>query len=229
MANPNVAPIGIFGGTFDPVHYGHLRLAQEIAESMRMAEVRFMPSGTPPHRAAPQVTSLQRLAMVRLATAGNPLFTVDDREVQRSGPGYTIDTLIELRREVGPARPLCVLLGADAFLELATWHRWHELFTLAHLVVAHRPGFPPESWPQRMPQPLAREYETRLMHQSFAVHLSPAGGIATQAIAALDISASMIRDSLARDVSPRYLLPDPVLDYIRSNGLYVTQEVNETR
>lgn len=223
------APIGIFGGTFDPIHYGHLRLAQEIAEAVRMPEVRIIPSGTPPHRAAPQVTSLQRLEMVRLATAGNPLFVVDDREVRRSGPGYTIDTLTELRHAAGATRPLCVFLGADAFLELATWHRWHELFSLAHLIVAHRPGFPPESWPQRMPQPLAREYEARLMHQPFAVHLSPAGGIVTQAIAALDISASMIRDSLARSVSPRYLLPDPVLDYIQRNKLYESQEVNEAR
>jgi nicotinate-nucleotide adenylyltransferase len=223
------APIGIFGGTFDPIHFGHLRLAQELAESVHMAEVRFVPGGTPPHRAAPQVTSMQRLEMARLATDGNPLFTVDDREVRRSGPGYTVDTLAEVRREIDAKRPLCLLLGADAFLELATWHRWHELFGLAHLVVAHRPGFPPESWPARMPEPLAREYSARLMHQPFAVHLSPAGGIVTQSIAALDISGSMIRDSLARKVSPRYLLPDPVLDYIRINGLYVTQEVNEAR
>ena len=229
MANPNVAPIGIFGGTFDPVHYGHLRLAQELAESIRMAEVRFIVSGTPPHRAAPQVTALQRLEMVRLATGGNPLFTVDDREVRRSGPGYTIDTLIELRHAVGAMRSLCLLLGADAFLELATWHRWHEIFGLAHLIVAHRPGFPLESWSQRMPQPLAREYEKRLLHQPFAVHLSPSGGLATQAIAALDISGSMIRDTLARGVSPRYLLPDSVLDYIHNNELYLTQEVNEAR
>jgi nicotinate-nucleotide adenylyltransferase len=225
----SIAPIGILGGTFDPVHHGHLRLAQELAEAMHMAEVRIVPSGTPPHRAAPQVTAEQRLAMVRLAAAGNPLFTVDDREVRRSGPGYSIDTLTEMRRETTSMRPLCLLLGADAFLELATWHRWRELFGLAHLVVAHRPGFPPESWPERMPQPLAREYEARLLHQPFAVHLSPAGGIATQAIAALGISGSMIRDSLARGVSPRYLLPDPVLDYIRSQNLYVTQEVNESR
>jgi nicotinate-nucleotide adenylyltransferase len=215
------APIGIFGGTFDPVHHGHLRLAQELAEALRMAEVKFIPGGTPPHRAQPQVSSLQRLEMVRLATAGNPLFTVDDREVRRSGPGYTIDTLIELRNELSASRPLCMFMGADAFLELATWHRWRELFSLAHLIVAHRPGFAPESWPQRMPQPLAREYESRLLHQPFAVHLSPAGGIVTQAIAALDISASMIRESLARNVSPRYLLPDPVLDYIESNNLYL--------
>ncbi len=223
------APIGVFGGTFDPIHFGHLRLAQEIAEALRLAEVRFVPAGTPPHRAAPQVTSQQRLDMARLAIAGNPLFALDDREFRRSGPGYTIDTLTELRREAGATRPLCLLLGADAFVELATWHRWHELFALAHLVVAHRPGFPPESWPSRMPEPLAREYAARLVHQPFAVHLSPAGGIATLAIAALDISGTMIRESLARGVSPRYLLPDPVLDYIRSQNLYVTQEVNESR
>src|ERR1051326_7407012 len=119
-------PIGIFGGTFDPVHFGHLRLAQEIAEAIRLAEVRFIPSDTPPHRAAPLVTAAQRFEMVCLATAGNSLFTVDDREVRRSGPGYTFDTLCELRQAAGRTRPLCLLLGADAFLELATWHRWQE-------------------------------------------------------------------------------------------------------
>src|SRR5512141_819725 len=97
----SVAPIGILGGTFDPIHYGHLRLAQELAESTHMAEVRIIPAGTPPHRAAPQVTAGQRLEMVKLAAAGNPLFTVDDREVRRSGPGYSIDTLTELRRAAG--------------------------------------------------------------------------------------------------------------------------------
>ena len=217
----STAPIGIFGGTFDPVHFGHLRLAQEIGELLRLAEVRFIPSGTPPHRAEPRLAPQQRLEMVRLAIADNPLFKADDREVRRGSPAYTIDTLSELRREADGTRPLCVLLGADAFLELATWHRWRELFGLAHLVVAHRPGFPPESWPARMPQALAREYEARLLKQPLAVHLSPAGGIATQAIAALDISASLIRDSLARGASPRYLLPDPVLDYIQANRLYL--------
>ncbi len=224
-----IKPVAIFGGTFDPIHFGHLRLAQELAESIHVKEVRFMPGGTPPHRAAPQVTAHQRLEMATLAVGDNPLFKIDDREVRRSGPGYTIDTLKEIRQELGSARPMCLLLGADAFLELATWHRWHELFALAHIVIAHRPGFPPESWPARMPEPLAREYAARLMQQPFAVHLSPAGGIVTQAIAALDISASMIRDSLARGVSPRYLLPDPVLDYIQCHQLYVTQEVNEAR
>src|SRR5450759_1549286 len=100
------APIGILGGTFDPIHFGHLRLAQEIGETLRLAEVRFIPSGTPPHRAAPHLAPQQRLEMVRLAIADNPLFTADDREVRRSGPGYTVDTLAELRREAGSTRPL---------------------------------------------------------------------------------------------------------------------------
>src|SRR5687767_2659000 len=121
----STAPIGILGGTFDPVHYGHLRLAQEIGERLHLAEVRLIPAGTPPHRTAPQVSAAQRLEMVRLAAAGNPLLAVDDREVRRTDPGYTVDTLSEIRREAGATRPVCVLLGADAFLDLATWHRWH--------------------------------------------------------------------------------------------------------
>jgi nicotinate-nucleotide adenylyltransferase len=223
------APIGIFGGTFDPIHYGHLRLAQEMAESLQLAAVRFIPAGTPPHRVMPQVSADQRLDMVRLATAGNPLFTVDTREMLRAGPGYTIDTLREVRREEGDLRPLCLLLGADAFLELTAWHRWPELFTVANVIVAHRPGFPPDAWPARMPAALAQEYAARLLRRRLNADLPAAGAIGTLAIAALDISGTMIRDSLARGVSPRYLLPDPVLDYIGSKHLYVAQEVNEAR
>ncbi|HEV7800113.1 MAG TPA: nicotinate (nicotinamide) nucleotide adenylyltransferase, partial [Burkholderiales bacterium] len=128
-------PIGIFGGTFDPIHYGHLRLAEELAEAAKLGEVRFVPSGTPPHRARPGADAHHRVEMARLATAGNPRFVVDDRETQRAGPGYTYDTLTELRQQVGKQRPLALLLGADAFLDLATWHRWHQLFDLAHIVV----------------------------------------------------------------------------------------------
>jgi nicotinate-nucleotide adenylyltransferase len=214
------APIGILGGTFDPIHYGHLRLAEELGESLRLEEVRFFPSGTPPHRSAPAVTADHRLAMTRLAAAGNARFTVDDRELRRAGPGYTFDTLKELRADLGDARPLALLLGADAFLEFATWHRWREIFGLAHVAVAHRPGFPVERWAERMPEPLAREYSARLMQQPLAIHLSPAGGIVIVPFTALEISATAIRDMLHAGVSPRYLLPGAVLDYIRSHGLY---------
>jgi nicotinate-nucleotide adenylyltransferase len=216
----STVPLGILGGTFDPIHYGHLRLAEELAEALKLAEVRFVPAGTPPHRAAPATAASHRLAMAVLSIVGNPRFAVDAREVRRSGPGYTFDTLAELRADEGAQRPLMLLLGADAFLELATWHRWHELFGLAHIVIAHRPGFPVEKWPERMPLPLAREYEKRLMKQPLNMYLSPAGGIAALPIAALDISATMIRRALADGASPRYLLPDPILDYIRANNLY---------
>ena len=214
------APIGVLGGTFDPIHYGHLRLAEEVGERLRLEEVRLVPSGTPPHRSAPAVSADHRLAMTQLAAAGNARFKVDAREVRRAGPGYTFDTLKELRAEAGEARPLALLLGADAFLEFATWHRWREIFGLAHIAVAHRPGFPIEQWTARMPQPLAREYSTRLMQQPLAIHLSASGGIVVVPFTALDISATAIRDMLRAGASPRYLLPGAILDYIRANRLY---------
>jgi nicotinate-nucleotide adenylyltransferase len=214
------APVGILGGTFDPIHFGHLRLAEEVAHTLRLSGVRFVPSGTPPHRAAPRTPTAHRLAMVRLAVSGNPLFTVDDREVRRTGPAYTFDTLTEIRAETGPDCPLVLLVGADAFLDFAAWHRWHEVLGLAHVAVAHRPGFPVERWRDAMPQPLAREYAARLMQQPLAVHLAPAGGIVVIPFTALDISATAIRGLVGSGGSPRYLLPDPVLDYIQREGLY---------
>jgi nicotinate-nucleotide adenylyltransferase len=214
------APVGILGGTFDPIHFGHLRLAEEVAHTLKLGGVRLMPSGTPPHRATPHAPTADRLAMARLAVAGNALFEVDERETSRSGPAYTFDTLTELRQERGATAPIVLIVGADAFLEFATWHRWHELFGLAHVAVAHRPGFPVERWRDAMPQPLAREYAARLMHQPLAVHLAPAGGVVVIPFTALDISATAIRALVSAGGSPRYLLPDPVLDYIRSHGLY---------
>lgn len=213
-------PIGILGGTFDPVHYGHLRLAQEAADGLQLAEVRFIPAGAPPHRAAPGATPAQRLAMVAAAIAGNPLFVADDREVRRSGPAYTVDTLTELRAEVGSRRPLALLMGADAFLDLTTWSRWEQLFELAHVVVAYRPGFPVDTWQTRMPVPLARLYERRLAQQPLAVHLAPAGAVVVLPIAELAISATGIRHAVSEERSPRYLLPDSVLAYIRTHELY---------
>jgi nicotinate-nucleotide adenylyltransferase len=216
----STAPLGVLGGTFDPVHYGHLRLAEELGETLKLTEVRFVPSGVPPHRGAPRVSAEHRLAMVRLAAAGNERFRVDDREVLRKGPGFTFDTLAGLRAEAGGSRPIVLLLGADAFFEFATWHRWHEIFNLAHVAVAHRPGVPAERWAERMPQPLASEYTARLMQQPLATHLTPAGGIIVVPFTALDISATAVREMLRAGASPRYLLPAEVLDYIREHRLY---------
>ncbi len=215
-----MSPIGILGGTFDPIHFGHLRLAQEVADQLRLAEVRFIPGGTPPHRAMPVTPAADRLAMVRLAVAGNALFTVDPRETVSAAPAYTVDTLTALRAEVGAAQSLVLILGADAFLDLATWSRWHQLFGLAHIAVAYRPGFPVDTWQSRMPQPLAAEYDARLMHQPFSVHVAPAGGIVVVPIAELNISATMIRESLRRGRSPRYLLPENIYQYIQEHMLY---------
>ena len=213
-------PIGIFGGTFDPIHYGHLRLAQEIIETAKLAEVRFIPSGTPPHRTRPGADPQHRVEMVNLAIAGNAHFTCDDRETKRTGKGYTYDTLAELRQQIGRQRSLAMLLGADAFLDLATWHRWRELFDLAHIIVAYRPGYPIDTWQARMQASLAHEYAVRYMQQPLAVHLAPAGGISAVSMTGLDISATFVRTAVHAGASPRYLLPDAVLDYIETHGLY---------
>ena len=129
--------IGVFGGTFDPIHFGHLRSALEIGESLRLKEIRFIPCRIPPHRDEPLADPLQRLAMVRAALAGQPEMIADDREIKRDGSSYMVDTLESLRNEF-VNDPLCLILGMDAFMELPTWHRWQDLLTLAHLVVMHR-------------------------------------------------------------------------------------------
>ena len=158
--------------------------------------------------------------MVRLACADHAGFVVDEREVLRAAPSYTVDTLTELRAEVGAEQALCLLLGADAYLGLTTWHRWQELFQLAHLVVAHRPGFPQSAWIERMPPTLAQAHAVRYSEHPEDLANAPAGRIHALAITALDISASRIRADLQRGESPRYLLPDAVLNYISTRKLY---------
>ena len=212
--------IGIFGGTFDPIHFGHLRLAQELATGLKLGEVRFIPTGRPPHRNPPAVSSAQRLEMVRLAIAGNPLFALDTREIFKEQLCYTVDTLSELRSELGNDRPLCLLMGSDAFFGLTTWHRWQELFGLAHIIVAHRPGFPRIAWADSLPDLLKQELRQRLKDSAEGVHEAPSGLVIAQPITALAISATFVRNGLQSGVSPRYLLPDAVLEYIQANRLY---------
>jgi nicotinate-nucleotide adenylyltransferase len=212
------APIGLLGGTFDPIHFGHLRMAQELADALGLARVRFIPTGTPPHRDSPKVSGAHRLQMVRIAIAGNPLFEADDREIRREGISYTYDTLTELRDELGQ-RPLCLLMGADAFAALTTWHRWQELFDLAHVVIAHRPGFRLQELQAALPAPLRKIYLRRLAGAP-GMPRANAGSIVTREITALDISATHVRAMLAQGFSPRYLAPDSVLEYIDHNHLY---------
>lgn len=209
-------PLGLLGGTFDPVHLAHLRLAEEAQQALGLETVRFVPSANPPHRGRPGVDAVHRLRMVELAIADRPGFVADDRELRRSSPSYTFDTVTSLRAEVGSSRPICLIVGADAFLLLETWHRWRELLDRVHLVVAHRPGFAvnPET------ALLRAEFAARRAQTSSDLRAAPGGRIQPLAITALDISASRIRADLAAGRSPRYLLPDSVLRYIESHHLY---------
>lgn len=211
-------PLGIFGGTFDPVHFGHLRLAEESIGHLGLGGVRWIPAGQPPHRGAPQVTAAQRLEMVRRSTAGNPRFSVDASEVEAAAPSYTIHTLERLRRELGSAQPLVLLVGADAFAGLASWHRWRDILALAHIAVSHRPGFPVEM--ASLPDELASEFNARRLSDVAGLKASASGAIVTFAMTQLAISATQIRKLLANDLSARYLLPDAVLDYIQTHSLY---------
>jgi nicotinate-nucleotide adenylyltransferase len=209
------------GGTFDPIHYGHLRLAEEMAEGLGLERVLFIPAGQPPHRGAPRTAASHRLEMVRRAIAGNPRFVLDAREVESPRPSYTVDTLTALRVELGDAQPLWLLLGADAFLGLPDWHEWQRLFGLAHLVVAARPGARPMQ-SDVMPEALKNELSQRAAADTPAA--APAGSVLLRQMTPLDISATAIRDILARHGSARYLLPDTVLDYIHEHQLYTHHE-----
>jgi nicotinate-nucleotide adenylyltransferase len=209
----------MLGGTFDPIHFAHLRLAEECADAIGLAKVRFMPSGTPPHRGTPRVTGEHRMEMVRLAISGNPRFEADDREMRRAGVCYTFDTLNELRAELGQ-RPLCLLMGSDAFSTLTSWHRWEELFDLAHIVIAHRPGFSLQQLQASLPGPLRKIYLQRLAASTGILRRDSGGAVYVREITALDIAATHIRASLAGAGSARYLVPEAVLDYIERNRLY---------
>ncbi|MDS4027033.1 MAG: nicotinate-nucleotide adenylyltransferase [Candidatus Contendobacter sp.] len=208
-------PIGILGGTFDPIHYGHLRPALELLQALELAEIRFVPCRIPAHRGTPSVMADQRLALVRLATAGQSSFVADDRELRREGPSYMFDTLASLREDVGDEAPLVLIVGTDAFRDLHTWHRWRELTDLAHLVVMQRPGAA-----HSLPPALAEFVISRVVHDPAALRQQPAGGILFQPVTQLDISATQIRALLARGQSPRYLLPDAVLACIHDRALY---------
>lgn len=207
-------PIGVFGGTFDPIHYGHLRTAFEMLQALNFGEVRFIPCGDPPHRGDTFAAAAERLEMVRVATAGLSGFIVDDREIRRDGPSYSVDTLTTLREEF-PDRSLGLIVGMDAFLGLPRWHRWTEILGLAHIIVAHRPGW-------RAPDigPLGELLADFGTHRIRDLHESTAGRIHIHAVTQLEISSTEIRELVEAGRDPRFLMPDAVRKVIADTDCY---------
>lgn len=209
-----VKPIGILGGTFDPVHHGHLRLAMEILELVNLAEVRLIPLHKPPHRHQPLASSQQRLAMLRLAVENVARLLVDDREIVRGGISYTVDTLKSLREENADAS-LCLIMGMDAFRSLNTWHEWKTILDYAHIILADR-----QDITNVTEQKEIADFYSRHISRDESVLQKTHGTIMKLDIPVLDISASRIRTLCSRKKDPRFLLPDCVLNYIKQEALY---------
>lgn len=220
MPEAAMGAIGILGGTFDPVHSAHLALAETARAKLRLERVLWVPAGQPWHRRPPFAGAAHRLAMVKLAIAGRAGFEVDESEIDAAAPGYTVETLARLREKYGDARPLVLLLGADAFLGLSTWHRWRDLFRLAHIAVATRPGF--ELAPAAMPPDLAEHFRRRSRSQFTALAAVPAGAIFSFELCAGTVSGTETRALLAAGKDPGDWLPPDVLGYIRTHHLYAT-------
>jgi nicotinate-nucleotide adenylyltransferase len=215
MSTPaSVGPVGIFGGTFDPIHLGHLRTGFELLQLLSLAELRWIPVGDPGHREPPLASAELRLAMLRAAVADQPGFVVDDREMRRAGASFTIDTLEELRAEL-PGRPLCLVLGMDAFLGFTRWRRWQDILALAHLVVAHRPG-----WERPMEGELGGLLAARGTTLAADLHAATAGRIYVHAVTQLEISSTGLRDIITSGRDPRFLVPEPVRTIILETGCY---------
>jgi nicotinate-nucleotide adenylyltransferase len=206
--------IGILGGTFDPIHFGHLRSALELHQALDLAEVRFIPCYQPVHRKSPIASPEQRLAMVRKAIENEPALKVDNCEIARKGPSYMIDTLKHLHQKM-PNTPLCLIMGIDALLNFPSWHKWEEILKLAHLVVVHRPHY-------HLPQTgiVAELLKERLKKNSESLHECLAGNIILHPVTPLEISATDIRKQIAMGRSPRFLMPDSVYKYIQQHGVY---------
>ena len=206
--------VGIFGGTFDPIHFGHLRLALELKQLLQFDEMRLLPCHLPPHRATPAVTSELRAQMLRLALADCPELMLDEREMARATVSYTYDTLCELRADLGAEVSINLCLGTDAFAGLTQWHRWQELPQLANLVVVARPG-----WSLPALGPVA-ELLAQQTNDIERLGQCAAGLLVSLAPRLLPISATEIRALIGAGQSPQFLLPEAVWQFIQTQGLY---------
>jgi len=207
-------PIGVFGGMFDPIHFGHLRTAHELHELLGLESVAFVPAGDPPHRAAPLSDAQTRLAMVRAAVGDDPRFLVDDRELRRSGPSYTVLTLEALRAERG-SQPIVLIMGMDAFAGIERWHRAGELILLAHIVIALRPHAPTPR--EGLAARLLRDHRCE---DAARLAASPAGLVHVSENTQLDLSSSAVRAVIAAGRDPRYLMPEAARRIILATGSY---------
>jgi len=209
-------PIGIFGGTFDPIHYGHLRSAFELLQALDLSEIRFVPSAEPPHRGRTLAPAKLRFRMVEVAVAGQPGFVIDDCEFRRDGPSYSIDTVAAMREEHAD-RSLCLITGMDAYLGLTTWHRWDEILNIAHIIVAHRPG-----WKLPETGELGELLAAHGTQDIADLHDAPAGRIYDHAVTQLEIASTEIRELIAAGRDPRFLMPDAVREIILESNCYVS-------
>jgi len=205
--------LALFGGTFDPIHTGHLRVCLEAGEALQASQVNLLPCAIPAHRDQPIASADQRLAMLNLALAGQSYLVADRRELERPGPTYTIDTLQEIRAEVGADRPVILIIGADQLAQLDRWKSWQRLLDVAHIAILTRPNC--ADTPLHVDAFLKPH---RAKRQELARH--PAGFVTAIAVTALAISSSDIRRRLSHNQSVRYLVPDAVIDYLQSRGLY---------
>ena len=203
----------IQGGTFNPIHYGHLRCVTEVCQALN-ATALIIPNALPPHRQSPKVTAEHRLTMSQLACSDNPQLQVCDIELRRSEPSYSVETLRQLRRQY-PQHALCFMLGTDAFSALDSWYQWNELFELCHLVLCTRPGYQ-----LTLSAPLQAQLVQRQVSDSQLLQQQANGLILTLPVTALDISATQIRQLFAKQHSAKYLLPDNVINYIDQHGFY---------
>lgn len=208
--------IALFGGTFDPIHYGHLKPVMALANEIPLSHIYLLPNNVPPHRPQPEATTEQRLMMLQLAIQDNPLFSIDERELHRKTLSYTIDTLVEVRQACGPERPFAFIIGQDSLLTLHTWERWEEFLSLCHLIVCRRPGYPSTFKDKTL--------KTWLIDHHIAspekLRTAPHGYIYLANTPLLDISATYIRQRLRSGTNCDDLLPKEVQLYIREQGLY---------
>ncbi|MEH6648542.1 MAG: nicotinate-nucleotide adenylyltransferase [Motiliproteus sp.] len=219
----NRRTVAMFGGTFDPIHHAHLRLALELRDRLAFDQVLLLPCALPTHRESPGCSADQRLEMVRLAVGDEPKLQVDDRELLSDEPSYSYHSLLSLRQQLGDDVSLTMVMGADALLKLDSWYRWQELLELGHILVVSRPG-----WHLTGDHPLADWVDQHRVENFERIQNSAAGGVYIQQLPGLDISATAIRQLIEGGSSPRYLLPDPVFDWIKQNHLYTGETQSKT-